>query len=49
MIEGIRESAIEAGLTQSDTFDQGVSDLYKTAAAGGTFCYTFFKGSGVKK
>lgn len=48
MIEGVRESAIEAGLITSDIFDQGIADLYKTAQVGGTFCYTFFKGTGVK-
>jgi ubiquinone/menaquinone biosynthesis C-methylase UbiE len=48
MIEGIRESAIEAGLIKKETFDQGISDLYKTAEGGGTFCYTFFKGVGVR-
>jgi SAM-dependent methyltransferase len=48
MIEGVREAAIEAGLTTSVVFDQGIADLHKTAQAGGTFCYTFFKGTGVK-
>jgi hypothetical protein len=27
-------------------FDQGIRDLYRTAADGGVFCYTFFKGVG---
>lgn len=49
MIEGIREPAIEAGLIARDTFDQGVSDLYRTAKEGGTFCYTFFKALGFKQ
>ena len=49
MIEGVRESAIEAGLITSNIFDQGIADLYKTAEGGGTFCYTFFKGTGVKQ
>jgi len=49
MIEGVRESAIEAGLIASDIFDQGITDLYRTAQPGGTFCYTFFKARGVKQ
>jgi SAM-dependent methyltransferase len=46
MIEGIRESAMEAGLTRPETFDAGVRDLYRTAEPDGVFCYTFFKGVG---
>jgi len=46
MIEGVRESAIEAGMTDPEAFDAGVRDLYRTAAADGVFCYTFFKGVG---
>ncbi len=49
MIEGVRESAIMAGLIAGDTFDQGISDLNRTAQIGGTFCYTFFKAFGVKQ
>jgi hypothetical protein len=30
-------------------FDQGIADLYRTAQADGTFCYTFFKAFGVKQ
>ena len=48
MIEGVRESAIEAGITDPDAFDAGVRDLYRTAEADGVFCYTFFKGVGEK-
>jgi len=48
MIEGVRESAIAAGLIHADDFDAGIRDLYRTAEPDGTFCYTFFKGVGVK-
>jgi hypothetical protein len=44
MIEGVREPAIAAGLTEPDSFDAGVRDLYRTTEADGVFCYTFFKG-----
>ncbi len=48
MIEGVRESAIEAGLTSPEAFDAGVRDLHRTAEVDGVFCYTFFKGVGEK-
>ena len=49
MIEGIRESAIAAGLIDPGRFDAGVQDLYRTTEADGVFCYTFFKGVAEKK
>jgi hypothetical protein len=49
MIQGVRESAVEAGRIAREVFDQGVADLYRTAESGGTFCYTFFKAIGVRK
>ena len=48
MIEGVRESAIAAGLTDPEGFDPGIRDLHRTAEADGVFCYTFFKGVGEK-
>jgi SAM-dependent methyltransferase len=49
MIEGVRESAIAAGLIAPERFDAGVRDLYRTTEADGVFCYTFFKGVGEKR
>ena len=46
MIEGVRESAIEAGLIDAERFDAGIRGLYRTTEADGVFCYTFFKGVG---
>jgi SAM-dependent methyltransferase len=48
MIEGVRESALEAGIIEPEAFDAGIRDLYRTAEADGVFCYTFFKGVGEK-
>ncbi len=48
MIEGVRESALEAGLATPADFDRGIADLYRTAEADGVFCYTFFKAFGVQ-
>lgn len=46
MIEGVRESAIEASLIEPSSFDAGVKDLHRTTEGDGVFCYTFFKGVG---
>ena len=43
MIEGVRELALEAGIIDQPTFDEGIADLYRTAEEDGLFCYTFFK------
>lgn len=49
MIEGVRASAIAAGLIAPEAFDRGVRDLYRTAEEDGVFCYTFFKAVGVRR
>jgi len=43
MIEGVRESAIAAGLIEPHGFGEGVKALYRAAEPDGVFCYTFFK------
>ncbi len=48
MIEGIREDAVAQGLMERADIEQGIRDLYRTTEGGGTFCYTFFKGVGLK-
>lgn len=48
MIEGVREPALAAGLSDAVTFDAGVRDLHRTTEPDGTFCYTFFKGVGTR-
>ena len=48
MTEGIRESAIKAGIIEQHVFDQGIRDLYRTTETDGVFCYTFFKAIGNK-
>jgi len=48
MIEGIAEDAITQQLISRQEMQKGINDLLKTAAGGGTFCYTFFKAVGVK-
>jgi len=43
MIEGVRAPALDAGLADPATFDEGIRGLLQTAQPGGVFCYTFFK------
>jgi ubiquinone/menaquinone biosynthesis C-methylase UbiE len=49
MIEGIRNSAIEAGLLDAQTFDDGINGLYRATESDGVFCYTFFKATATKQ
>jgi SAM-dependent methyltransferase len=46
MIEGVRDAAIAAGLTDAARFDAGIRDLHRTTEADGVFCYAFFKATG---
>ncbi|WAC04735.1 MAG: methyltransferase domain-containing protein [Methanoregula sp.] len=48
MIEGVKKQAVEGGLSDPETWDKGIRDLYRTTEPGGMFCYTFFKAAGVK-
>jgi hypothetical protein len=47
MVEGVREQALSLGLIDAPTWDQGIGDMYRATEAGGTFCYTFFKGAAI--
>jgi hypothetical protein len=49
MVAGIRESAIAAGISDAERFDAGIRALYRTTEDDGVFCYTFFKGVGVRR
>lgn len=48
MVEGVKEKALEMGLMDEASWQQGISDMLATASPNGTFCYTFFKGKAVK-
>ena len=48
MIEGVRQPALDAGLTTARDFNKGVADLHRTAEPDGIFCYTFFKARAIK-
>lgn len=47
MVDGVRDRALAAGLIDSATWEEGISDLKASAGPAGTFCYTFFKGVAV--
>lgn len=47
MVEGVRERNAALGLVDPSTFEQGLADLRATGGPGGTFCYTFFRATGV--
>lgn len=49
MVAGAREMVIDRRMMDSDTFDRGIMDLYRTSEPGGTFCYTFFKAVGIRR
>jgi SAM-dependent methyltransferase len=49
MVEGVGEQALAGGLVDRDTWRRGVRDLRRTAEPDGVFCYTFFKGVGLKR
>lgn len=46
MMEGISAEALAQKMISKQELDGGIEDLYRTAAGGGTFCYTFFKAMG---
>lgn len=48
MVEGVREPNAALGLVDSTAFEQGLADLRATGGPGGTFCYTFFRATGMK-
>ncbi len=48
MVEGVREQALSAGLVDAAAWERGIAGLRRAAEADGVFCYTFFKGVGVR-
>ena len=49
MVEGVEKQTLELKLMGKTAWDKGIQDLRKIAARpDGTFCYTFFKGVGLK-
>jgi hypothetical protein len=49
MVEGVRKQALDRGLIDTETWEKGVRDLYRTTENSGTFSYTFFKAVGIRE
>ena len=45
MVEGVREQALALDLIDAAAWDKGIADMRRAAEPGGTFCYTFFRGT----
>jgi SAM-dependent methyltransferase len=48
MVDGVRDQALRRGLMDDAQWAAAIRDLYRTAEADGTFCYTFFKAVGLR-
>jgi ubiquinone/menaquinone biosynthesis C-methylase UbiE len=48
MVEGVQREVRKRSLMDSAAWEKGITSLYKTGEADGTFCYTFFKATAVK-
>jgi len=48
MVEGVRDEALAAGLVDSEGWARGIAGLGRAAESDGVFCYTFFKGVGIR-
>jgi SAM-dependent methyltransferase len=48
MVEGVRDRALGAGLVDAAAWERGIAGLRRAAGPDGVFCYTFFKGVGVR-
>jgi ubiquinone/menaquinone biosynthesis C-methylase UbiE len=48
MVKGVKQQALSLKMMTEKDWDQGIKDLHRTASSNGTFCYTFFKGTGIK-
>lgn len=48
MVEAVKQQALSLKLIEEDTWNKGITDLYRATGEDGTFCYTFFKGVSYK-
>lgn len=48
MVKGVKKEVLACGMMEERAWDRGIAGLYRTAEDDGVFCYTFFKGIGVK-
>jgi SAM-dependent methyltransferase len=48
MVEGVKRDVLACGMMEELAWDRGIAGLYRAAESDGVFCYTFFKGTGIK-
>lgn len=48
MVAGVKKKALAMGMVSEPQWEQGMADLLRTTRPDGTFCYTFFKGIGIR-
>ena len=48
MVKGVRDAALDSGRIDAATWERGIAALERTTDDDGSFCYTFFKGIGIK-
>ena len=48
MVKRVQENALASRLIDADTWEKGIAALERTTEEDGSFCYTFFKGVGIK-
>lgn len=48
MVEGVREKALKLDLINEEAWNEGIRGLYRATEEGGTFLYTFFRGTAKK-
>ncbi len=49
MVEGVKDEALSLGLSDEETWNHGIDDLYRTTREDGVFCYTFFHATALKQ
>ena len=49
MVDGVRHRVLEKGMMTGAEWDAGIRGLLRTCEADGSFCYLFFKATGVRR
>ncbi len=49
MVEAVKDQALSMNLIDKKTWNRGIKDMYRATEQDGTFCYTFFKATAIKK
>ena len=49
MIRGVADEVLSQNIISKEDMENGIRDLYRTAQGSGSFCYTFFKATGLRE